>query len=66
MKKKTFSQNSDKFGYSFIKNDIVYVYTLYLQKTIILRLFKIDTLQHAYFKNSDMLFENIYVFDYII
>ena len=35
--KKTFCQNSDKFGYSFIKNDL-------LKKTITLGLFKIDTL----------------------
>ena len=46
---KTFCQNSDCFGYRFIKNDMylhvnVYVLTLYLQKTIILSLFKIDTL----------------------
>ena len=33
MKKKKFCQNSDKFGYSFIKNDIIYVFTLHLQKT---------------------------------
>ena len=36
--KKTFCQNSDCFGYRFIKNDMylhvnVYVLTLYLQKT---------------------------------
>ena len=43
--KKTFCQNSDKFGYSFIKNDIMFVYLLCIyKKPIILRLFKIDTL----------------------
>ena len=43
-RKKTFCQNNDKFGCSFIKNDIVYVFTLYLQIPIILSLFKIDAL----------------------
>ena len=26
--RKTFCQNSDKFGYSFIKNDIMFIYIL--------------------------------------
>ena len=30
--KKTFCQNSDKFGYSFIKNDIMFMYILYIYK----------------------------------
>ena len=45
--KKTFCQNSDKFGYNFIKNDIMFMYILciYKKKHIILSLFKIDTLK---------------------
>ena len=43
MKKKTFCQNSDKFGYSFIKNDIMFMYILCIKKNI-LSLFKFDTL----------------------
>ena len=43
--KKTFCQNSDKFGYSFIKNDTMFMYLLCICKqTIILSLFKIDAL----------------------
>ena len=43
--KKTFCQNSDKFGYSFIKNDTMFMYLLYIyKKIIVLSLFKIDTL----------------------
>ena len=43
--KKTFCENSDKFGYSFIKNDIMFMYILCIYKEIItLSLFKIDTL----------------------
>ena len=43
--KKTFCQNSDYFGYRFIKNNIMFMYLLYIYKTpIILSLFKIDTL----------------------
>ena len=43
--KKTFCQNSDKFCCSFIKNDIMFMYLLYIyKKPIILSLFKIDTL----------------------
>ena len=30
--KKTFCQNSDKFGYSFIKNDIMFMYILCIYK----------------------------------
>ena len=42
--KKTFCQNSDKFGYSFIKNDMfMYLLCIY-KKLIILSLFNIDTL----------------------
>ena len=45
MEKKIFCQNSDKFGYSFIKTDIMFMYLLCIyKKTIILSLFKIDTL----------------------
>ena len=45
MEKKIFCQNSDKFGYSFIKIDIMFMYLLCIyKKTIILSLFKIDTL----------------------
>ena len=41
--KKTFCQNSDKFGYSFIKDDM-FMYLLCVYKNpIILSLFKIDT-----------------------
>ena len=43
--KKSFYQNSGKFGYSFIKNDIMFMYLLCIyKKPIILSLFKIDTL----------------------
>ena len=43
--KKTFCQNSDKFGYSFIKNDTIFMYLLCIyKKIIVLSLFKIDTL----------------------
>ena len=42
---KTFYQNNDKFSYSFIKNDIMFMYLLYIyKKPIILSLFKIHTL----------------------
>ena len=42
--KKTFCRNSDKFGYSFIKNYIMFMHMLCIyKKTIILSLFKIDT-----------------------
>ena len=42
---KTFFQNSGKFGYSFIKNGIMFMYIHYnYKKLIILSLFKIDTL----------------------
>ena len=45
MKKKTFCQNSEKFGYSFIKNGIMFMYLLFIYKnTIIVSLFKIKTL----------------------
>ena len=44
MKKKHFYQNSDNFGYSFIKYDIMFSYLLCIYKTpIILSLFKTDT-----------------------
>ena len=44
-KNNIFCQNSYKFGYSFIKNDIIIMYILCIyKKTIILSLFKIDTL----------------------
>ena len=43
--KKIFCQNSDYFGDHFIKSGIcIYVFTLYLQKTHFLSLFKIYTL----------------------
>ena len=43
--KKTFCQNSDEFGYSFIKNDTMFMYLLCIyKKIIVLSLFKIDTL----------------------
>ena len=43
--KKSFYQNSGKFGYSFIKNDIMCMYLLNIyKKPIILSLFKFDTL----------------------
>ena len=45
MEKNHFCQNSDKFGYSLIKNDIIFMYLLCIyKKPVILRLFKIDTL----------------------
>ena len=45
MPKKSFYQNSGKFGYGFIKNDIMFMYLLFIyKKTIIFSLFKIDTL----------------------
>ena len=44
MEKKTFCQNSDKFGNSFIKNDVMFTYSLCIYiKPVILSLFKIDT-----------------------
>ena len=44
-KKKIFCQNSDKFGNSFIKNDVMFMYLLCIYiKPVILGLFKIDTL----------------------
>ena len=44
-KKSLFCQNSDKFGYSFIKNGIKFMYLLCIYKTlIILSLFNIETL----------------------
>ena len=43
--KKTYCQNIGKSGYSFIKNDIIFMYLLCIyKKTITLSLFKIDTL----------------------
>ena len=43
--KKTFCENSDKFGYSFVRNYIMFMYLRYIhRKPIILSLFKIDTL----------------------
>ena len=45
MEKQTFCQNSDKFGCSFIKNDIMFMYLLCIyEKKVILSPFKIDTL----------------------
>ena len=45
MEKKTFCQNSDEFGYSFIKNDFMFMYILCIyKKPIISSSFKIDTL----------------------
>ena len=44
-KKYIFCQNSDNFCCSFIKNDIMFMYLLYIyKKSIILSLFRIDTL----------------------
>ena len=38
-------QNSDNFGHSFIKNDIMFMYLLCIyKKSIIVSLFKIDIL----------------------
>ena len=43
--KKTFCQNSQKFGYSFIKDGIIFLYLLCIYKNpIIFSLFKIDIL----------------------
>ena len=43
--KRIIYQNSGKFGYCFIKNDIMFMYLLRIyKKPIILSLFKIDTL----------------------
>ena len=43
--KKTFCQNSNKFGYSFIKTDIMFMHLICIYKrNIILSLFKTDTL----------------------
>ena len=42
---KTFYQNSDKFSYSLIENDVMFMYLLCLyKKSIIVSIFKIDTL----------------------
>ena len=58
--KKTFCQNSDKFCCSFIKNDIMFMYLLYIyKKPIILSLFKIDTLNFIILSEFDMPFKNI-------
>ena len=35
-KKNTFCQNSDKFGYSFIANDIAFIYLLSISKKLII------------------------------
>ena len=44
--KRAFCQNSDKFGYSFTKNDITFMYLLGIyKKIIILSLFNVDTLK---------------------
>ena len=41
---KTFYQNSDRFGYCFIKNNIMFMYYfVFTKKPIILSLCKIDT-----------------------
>ena len=37
--KKTFCQNSDFFGYCFIKNDSVFMYLLYIYKLIFYKLY---------------------------
>ena len=59
---KAFCQNSDKFGHSFIKNDIRFMHLVCIyKKPIILKLCKIDTLNFAIktnklkkpFKNSN-------------
>ena len=43
--KKKCYQNSGKFGYSFSKNDSIFIHMLCIyKKTIVLSLFKIDTL----------------------
>ena len=45
MKKKKFCQNSDKFGYGFVKNDIMFMCLLCIYKNLIISsLFNIDTL----------------------
>ena len=45
IRKKTFCQNSDKFGQSSIKTVIMFMHMLYNQKkAVILSLFKTDTL----------------------
>ena len=59
MEKKTFYQNSDKFGYSFIKNNIMFTYLLCIyKKSNILSLSKIDTwyikLDHVYLNDFDI------------
>ena len=53
MEKKNF-QNSDKFGYSFIKSEIMFMYLLCIyKKLIILSIFNIDSL------NFTIPFQNI-------
>ena len=44
MEKKTFCQNSDKFGYNFVKNDVTFMYLLCIYKKSYLSLFEIYTL----------------------
>ena len=45
-KKKPFCHNSEKFCYSFVKNDILFMYLFYIyKKSNILSLFEIDTLK---------------------
>ena len=51
---KTFCQNSDKFGSSFIKNDILCIYILCIYKKN-----SYIKLHHVYFENFDMPFKNI-------
>ena len=63
--KNTFSQNSDKFDYSFIKVTCLCIYFAFIKKPIILTLFKIDTLNFTmYIWHFDIPF--IYAFHYIL
>ena len=60
--KKTFCQNSDKFGCSFIKNDIMFMYLLCFYKKN--HYFKsicswYIKLHHVYFNDFDMPFKNV-------
>ena len=61
--KKILRQNSDKFGRSFTKNDIMYIYFLCIyKKLIILSLFKIATLNFTMYILTNLTCTlNIYV-----
>ena len=57
MEKSIFFHNSDKFCCSFIKNDIMFMYWLYIYKNpIILSLFNIDALNFTMYILANLTF----------